>query len=111
MIGNLRELTRRVRHALVVRNVYFQKRRFAARLQRCSTAGMALFCDFFHGFATSFCISRTNEHVKFFCRELSRYFVANPLVRSSYQHRLHVLFIEFVGIFCLKKILQQRLGV
>ena len=100
MICDVREFTRRGCDAVIVGNVYFQK---------CRLAG--LFCDFFGCFATILCIPRTYKHVKSFGCELSRHFAPNPFVRSCYQNRLHVLFIEFVRILGLQKILQQRLRI
>ena len=94
MILDFREFTRGDCDAVIVGNVYFQKRRLAAFL-----------CDLLHGFATSFCIPRTDKRVKSFGRELSRHFMANAFVRAGDQHGFHVLFIGRVRITGLQKIL------
>ena len=100
MILDVREFKRRGCDAVIVGNVYFQKCRLPTVLR-----------DLVGRFATSLCIPRTHKHVKPFGCELSRHFVPNPFVRSCYQSRLHVLFIEFVRILGLQKILQQRLRI
>jgi len=94
MIRDVREFTRGGCHAVVVGNVYFQKRRLAAIL-----------CDFLGRFATSLCISRTDKHVKSFGRELLRDFVADAFISAGNQYSFHVLFIGRVRIVGLQKIL------
>ena len=94
VIRGVREFTRRSCDAVNVSNIYFQKCRVAAFL-----------CDFLRRFATSLGVSRADEHVKSFRRELSRDFVANAFVRAGNQHGFHVLFIGSVRIIGLQKIL------
>ena len=79
MILDVREFKRRGCDAVIVGNVYLQKRRLAASL-----------CDLLRRFATSLSIPRADKHVKSFGRELSRDFVANAFVRAGNQHCFHV---------------------
>ena len=78
MIGGFCELARRGDDARIICDIDLQKGRFPALLP-----------NLIHSLETCFAIPRTDEHMKpLFCK-LTCNLVANPLIRSRDQCRLH----------------------
>jgi hypothetical protein len=71
MIGGFGELARGIGDACIICDVDLQQVRLPAFLR-----------DLIRRLATGITVPRTDENLKSFSRELTRYLVANPLVRS-----------------------------